>query len=90
MLDKPMFWIPQMAGLSLLYVVAAVIAAGGDTHHWTVLLSVALLAIHVLEMPVAWLKLRALKPQPLRLLLLCLLYGLLWWVPAQRGAFKVR
>ncbi|WP_428310142.1 hypothetical protein [Hydrocarboniphaga sp.] len=93
-LDKPMFWATLIFGLSLFYVIAAVIALRGDTHHWSVSLSLILLGLHVLEMPMAWFKLRALKPSPIRFLVLTLLYGLLWWVPASRGLnhsfFRVR
>ena len=85
MLNKSSFWATLIFGLSLLYVVAAVIALRGDMHHWSLRLSLILLGLHVLEMPVAWFKLRALNPAPLRLIVLTLLYGLLWWVPASRG-----
>jgi len=83
-------WLVQIAGLTLFYLVAAYFAANGQTQHWTVYGAALLLAAHALELPLAWLRLRALNPQPLRLLVLTLLYGLLWWVPAQRGLFKVR
>jgi hypothetical protein len=36
MFNKPMFWATLIFGLSLLYLVAAVIALRGDTHHWSV------------------------------------------------------
>jgi hypothetical protein len=90
MFDKTSFWATLIAGLSLLYVVAAVIALRGDTHHWTVTTSLVLLGLHVLEIPMAFLQLRAKKPAPLRFLLMTVLYGLLWWVPVKRGLYKAR
>jgi hypothetical protein len=90
MFNKPMFWATLIFGLSAFYLVAAVIALRGDTHHWSVSLSLILLGLHVLEMPMAWIKLRALKPSLPRLTILNLLYGLLWWVPASRGLYRVR
>lgn len=93
-LDKPMFWATLIFGLSLFYVVAAVIALRGEPHDRMVIVALVLVGLHVLEMPMAWFKLRALKPSPIRFLVLTLLYGLLWWVPASRGLshsfFRVR
>lgn len=90
MLNNRNFWIAQLLGLSLLYVVAAVLAWQGQTSHWIVLLAAVILIAHVLEIPLAFRVLKPQNPEPLRVLVLTLIFGLLWWVPAKRGLFAVR
>lgn len=90
MLNNRNFWIAQLLGLSLLYIVALVLAWQGQTSHWIVLLAVIILIAHVLEIPLAFRMLKPRNPEPLRVVVLTLIFGLLWWVPAKRGLFAVR
>lgn len=90
MLTQKNFWLLLMAGLSLFYFYAANLAYHGQTQHWTVWVALALLVAHVTEIPLALRALKSQHPTMPRLLILTLLYGLLWWVPAKRGMFKVR
>lgn len=90
MSNKPSFWLIQIAGLSLLYLAAVALAVSGESAHWVVKLCLLLLAIHVLELPLAMRALKGKPVAPARLLLLTVLYGLLWWVPASRGVFQGR
>ncbi|MGH8529776.1 MAG: hypothetical protein ACRETN_08040 [Nevskiales bacterium] len=90
MLNNRSFWIAQLFGLSLLYIVALGLAWQGQTSHWIVLLAVIILIAHVLEIPLAFRVLKPRNPEPVRVLVLTLIFGLLWWVPAKRGLFTVR
>ena len=90
MLDNRAFWIANMLGLGLIYVAGAYMALNGQPTHWLALLSALILATHVLEIPLAFQKLKALDPQPVRVVLFTFVLGLLWWVPARRGLFAVR
>lgn len=90
MLNNKNFWIAQMVGLGLLYALGIFLWAQGQATHPLALLCVVIVALHVLEIPWAFKVLKARNPQPLRVLLMTLVFGLLWWVPAQRGLFAVR
>ncbi|MGH8461389.1 MAG: hypothetical protein ACRESS_07265 [Stenotrophobium sp.] len=83
-------WLTLIAGLSLFYLYSAWLAYGGQTQHWAIRVSLVLLAAHFLELPLALRALKARHPAMPRLLVLTVLYGLLWWVPARRGLFQVR
>ena len=76
-MDKKGFWIVQMIVLLAVYAAAAWVAMDGDT-------------AHVLEIPLAFVRLKGLNAQPLRVIVLTFLFGLLWWMPARRGVFAVR
>ncbi|PTU29072.1 hypothetical protein [Stenotrophobium rhamnosiphilum] len=89
MQNKKSFWGVQMALISLVYIFAAFKALSGDFSHPTVLISALLLAAHALEIPVAFYALKGRSASVPRVLLLCLLFGLVWWVPARRGVFAV-
>lgn len=89
-MDKKGFWIAQMIVLLAVYAAAAWIAMDGDTAHLLVRVSVLVLAAHVLEIPLAFVRLKGLNAQPLRVIVLTVLFGLLWWMPARRGVFAVR
>lgn len=89
MLNKPIFWISQMVFLIAVYLVAAVKLAQGDSSHLIVTIAAILLAAHALEIPLAIRVLKDKSPSIARLLPLTLLFGLIWWIPARRGLFKV-
>ncbi|MGH8505385.1 MAG: hypothetical protein ACRETM_05395 [Stenotrophobium sp.] len=89
MLTQKNFWLLLMAGLSLFYLYAATLAWHGQTGHRAVWVAAALLIAHLTEIPLALRALKARHPALPRLLLLTVLYGLLWWVPARRGMFRV-
>jgi len=87
MLDNRGFWLAQNAALGLFYLVAIGLLAFGQSHHWVVLVAAVLLAAHVLELPLAFRVLRGRQASPLRVLLLTVLFGFTWWLPARRGVY---
>lgn len=89
MLNKPVFWISQMVLLVAVYLVAAFKLLQGDSANIVVTIAAVLLAAHALEIPLAWRVLKDRSPSFARLLPLTLLFGLIWWIPARRGLFKV-
>lgn len=90
MVNKPMFWISQMAFLVAVYLFAAFKLLQGDSSHIVVLVAGVLLVAHALEIPLAYFILKNRAPSFARLLPLTLLFGLIWWIPARRGIFKVK
>ena len=89
MLDNRNFWIVNILALLLVYAGGLFMAAQGQTGHWLVLLSLVILFFHLLEIPLAFSQLRARNPQPLRVVFMTFVFGLLWWMPAKRGVFPV-
>lgn len=90
MLNNKLFWYANILGLFAIYAGGAYFALQGNAGHWLVLLSAVILVAHLLEIPLAFSQLKALNPQPLRVIVLTFVVGLLWWVPAKRGLFAVR
>ncbi len=90
MLDSMGFWLAQNCALGLFYLVAAGLLASGQTHHWVVLVAAVLLAAHVLELPLAFRVLRERQASAPRVLLLTVLFGFTWWLPARRGIYAVK
>ncbi|MGH8454013.1 MAG: hypothetical protein ACRES4_03030 [Nevskiales bacterium] len=84
------FWIANILGLLGVYAGGLFFALKGQTGHWLVLLSIVILVAHLLEIPLAFMQLKARNPQSLRVVVLTFIFGLLWWVPARRGIFPVR
>lgn len=90
MLNNRNFWFAQMIVLLALYGAALLLALQGHgIEHIVVRIAVIVLAAHVLEVPIAFYVLKARKPQPLRLVVATLLFGLVWWLPARRGLLAV-
>ena len=89
MLNNKSFWGAQMALLGAVYAVALCFFISGQHTHPTVLISALLLAAHALEIPLSLYLLRGRSASMPRLLVLTLLFGLIWWIPARRGIFKV-
>ena len=83
------FWIVQMIALLALYGAALVLILQGQGTHRLVTLVQIILVLHVLEIPLAFYLLKARNPQPLRVIVGTLLFGLLWWIPARRGLIAV-
>lgn len=83
------FWIVQMIGLLAFYGFAAWHVAQGQTDHRSVWVAAIILALHVLEIPLAFVMLKGRNAQPLRVIAMTQLFGLIWWVPAKRGIFAV-
>lgn len=46
-----------------------------------------ILAIHVLELPMAFIALRGRSAQALTVIVATLIFGFTWWVPARRGLY---
>lgn len=90
MLDKKSFWIAPMIGLLALYGAALALALKGDTGHPLVRIMLITLAVHVLEIPLAFARLKGRAAQPLRVIVGTQIFGLLWWLPAQRSVFALR
>jgi hypothetical protein len=89
-LDNRNFWIAQNVGLVLLYLAGLVLVIQGNTGHLLVKLDLIILVFHLLEIPWAFKVLKPLNPQPSRVIVMTLVFGLLWWVPASRRLFAVR
>lgn len=87
MLDNRNFWIALGAVLVAIYLAALLFLLQGQTGHVLVRLSAIILVAHLLEIPLAFHRLREKKPDPLRLVALTFVFGLVWWVPARRGVF---
>ena len=89
MLDKKGFWIACCAVIALTYAAAIVLAAQYGFAHRAVRLALIMLAVHLLEIPLAFKRLAGKNAQPLRVAALTFLFGAAWWVPARRGLFAV-
>jgi hypothetical protein len=90
MLDNRMLWIVLGASLLALYAAGLVLAVQGQLGHVLVRLSVIILAAHLLEIPLAFRRLRGKEASPARVMGLTFVFGLVWWLPASRGVFAVR
>lgn len=90
MLNSKPFLFGSMFGCCVIYLAALWLALQGHTTHGLVIAAAVLLIAHALEIPLALRKLQKLDPSLPRLVVLTLLFGLLWWVPARRGLFPVR
>lgn len=90
MLNNRSFWYANIAGLGLIYLAAIVLVLQGQTSHWLVMLAAVIVIAHLLELPLAFNALKSLNPNPLRVVVMTVVVGLLWWVPAKRGLFAVR
>ena len=90
MTQKKPFWQVLMAGLLLFYAYAAFMGLTHGLMQRPVLLALAFFAAHVLEMPIAFRKLKALNPDPARVMVATFVFGLVWWIPASRGLIAVR
>ena len=90
MINRKAFWIAQIVALTALYGYALARCLQGDSGHPAVIVSALVLVVHLLEIPLAFRVLKAHNPRPLRVVVCTQLFGLLWWVPAQRGLFAVR
>jgi hypothetical protein len=89
MLDNRNFWLAGMIALGLLYLAAAVLVVQGQAAHVVVRLAWIILAVHVLELPIAFHQLKGRNAQLLRVVVATLLFGALWWMPARRGLVKL-
>lgn len=90
MLDNKMLWLAQNLALMAFWLAALALLALGQSGHWLVLLAAVILAAHVLEVPLAFMLLRGRNAAPLRLVLMTLLFGYTWWLPARRGIYALR
>ncbi len=89
MLENRNFWIAHMVVLIVLYVAGLVLVLQGQTGHLLVKLDIIILVFHLLEIPWAYKVLKSRNPNVLRLCVMTLVFGLVWWVPARRGLFAV-
>jgi len=84
------FWLAMNLAVLLVYALGGWMALQGQPDHWLSLLAAITLALHLLELPLAWMQLREQNPALLRWLLMTLIFGLTWWVPAKNGLYRVR
>ena len=89
MTNSKSFWGVQMAALLLVYALALFIGLSGQHDHIIVKIGVILLIAHALEIPLSLYMLRGRSASLPRLLVMTLLFGLVWWIPARRGIFQV-
>jgi hypothetical protein len=84
------FWQALMLGVLVFYGYALMQGLSGGLMQRPVLVALAFLVAHTLEIPVAFRKLRDREPDPTRVVLATLVFGLTWWIPASRGLFAVK
>jgi hypothetical protein len=89
MTDDKRFWYALMIGLLTIYIAAIALVMLGQPHNKVVTLAEIIFIAHALEIPLAFRVLKSLEPNPPRLVIATLLFGLVWWVPAKRGLFPV-
>jgi hypothetical protein len=89
MLDNKALWVAQNIALVVFWLAAIGLLATGQSQHWLVLLAAVILAAHVLELPLAFLVLRGRQASPPRVMLMTLLFGYTWWLPARRGIYAL-
>ena len=90
MTNNKNFWLAQMIGAGIIYTIAAVMCLQGHGDSRLVLVVGIILGLHVLEIPLAFNMLKGRNAQPLRIIAMTFLFGLLWWIPARRGILPVR
>lgn len=90
MLGKKAFWIGMILVICGLYAAVLVLVLQGELPERLARLVAVVLAVHVIEIPLAFRRLRGRQAQPLRVAFATLLFGAAWWLPAQRGLFAVR
>jgi len=88
MLDNKVLWLVQNIALIVFWLVAIGLLAMGQSQHWLVLAAAVILAAHVLELPLAFLVLRGRQAAAPRVVLMTLLFGYTWWLPARRGVYS--
>ena len=84
------FWLVLMAGVLVFYAYASLQFLAHGLMQRPVLVALAFLVAHVLEIPVAFSRLRDREPDPTRVVIATLVFGLTWWIPASRGLFAVK
>ncbi len=89
MSNKKGFWLAQMIAVLVVYCVALMHIFQGHPEHRLVLICAVVMVAHLLEIPLAFAMLKGRNAQPLRVIVLTQLFGLIWWVPAKRGIFSV-
>ena len=89
LLERKEFWIGACALIGFIYLIALLLLLLVGTHAMPVRLAFLMLVVHIIEVPLAFKRLAPQKPNPQRLVLLTLVFGAAWWVPAQKGMFPV-
>ena len=89
MLDNKPFWALQNLVLIAFWLAALALIGSGHGGHWLVTAAAVILAAHVLELPLAFMVLRGRGAAPLRVVLMTLVFGYTWWLPARRGVYAV-
>ncbi len=89
MTNKRNFWLALMAATLLFWLAALTVFLTEQTLQRIVIVALIVLGLHLLEIPIAFRVLRARRPQPLRLIVATLLFGVLWLAPARRGLVAV-
>ncbi len=92
MANNKNFWLAMNAFLSLWYIAVFgyVLFMGGAWSEWVPMVTLVILAAHVLEIPLAWKMVSPRNPALGRLLVMTTLFGLTWWIPASKGIYSVR
>lgn len=92
MANNKTFWLALNTFLGLWYVAVFgyVLLLGGRWDEWVPLVTLVILAAHVLEIPLAWKMLNGRNPAPMRLIVMTTLFGLTWWIPASKGLYSAR
>lgn len=83
------FWMALNGALLLWYGLALVMSLlGFPWTHPVILSTLLILAIHVLEIPLAARLLASQRPATLRMVVGTTLFGLTWWVPARWELYR--
>ncbi|ORE86012.1 hypothetical protein ATO7_11983 [Oceanococcus atlanticus] len=92
MANNKNFWLTLNVFLGLWYVAvfAYVLFMGGAWNEWVPMVTLVILAAHVLEIPLAMKMLASRNPALGRLIVMTTLFGLTWWIPASKGIYPAR
>lgn len=85
--DSRGFWRLCNALLILLHVAGVYAGLRYGTSAPATVLWLIVIAIHVLELPMAFIFLRARPVAPARVIIATLLFGFTWWIPTRRGIY---
>lgn len=86
--DHKPFWLLCNAALALLHVAGIILCISNGLAHPIAILWAIILAVHALELPLAFVLLRKNTFSPAMTTIMTLLFGFTWWVPARRGIFN--
>ena len=88
MLKTENFWKVVQGGVTVFWLSIPAFFLGGITMPLLLIAAIILLALHALELPVAFAKLRGKGISPFQTVTKTLVYGFTWWLPLSKGFTK--